>query len=245
MHPYNTRSAARKQALAPYKNVIVSPSATGKGTHIRWIYPSDEEVPNLSHSHSLESEDSFDRPETPDQGEDEGFQRSPTVRSVELADDDRRSSPIIEDFPYSAADQAITERMLAQLQQQKKAAEERMSRMADAAKAQEERNNLQPNSNRPGNSRAEEVLNLQGPKLPVGIVGFGRTGTWVADRIWRPNFVPSTDQLPSIREFGEEKEVQSSLPNNVTQEDLSRNPGFRMLTPLPSFVTGNGAAQMR
>jgi len=65
MSPYNTRSVARKQALETYKNTIASPSATGKGTHIRWTYSSDEEVPTLSHSNSLESEDSFGRPGTP------------------------------------------------------------------------------------------------------------------------------------------------------------------------------------
>ena len=44
MAPYNTRVATRQRALTPYENVIVIPSATGKGTHIRWVYPTETEA---------------------------------------------------------------------------------------------------------------------------------------------------------------------------------------------------------
>jgi hypothetical protein len=238
MSPYNTRSAVRKQALEPYKNAIVSPSATGKGTHIRWTY-SSEEVPTLSHSSSLDSEASFDRPATPDQDEDDEYQRS---SSVEIPDEP--SSPIVQDDRYSAAERAVMERMLTELQQQKVVVEERAWRRSDGAKGPEHRHNLQVESNRPTNPRAEEVRTPLGPKLPLGIVGFGRSGTWVVDDVWRPEHAPSTNQLPSIRELEEEREVQNSLLN-ITQENLGGNAGFRTLTPLPSFVTGNEAAKTR
>ena len=232
MPPYNTPNLTNEYGFESYKNAIASPSATGEGIHTRWIYPPNEKIPTLSHSGSLDSEASFDRPVTPDQDEGEEFQGS----QIEIPDE--RASPIVEDYSYSPAERAVMKRMLARLQEQKRVVEERAARMADFVKAQERRNNLQPNSDRPG---AEEVTNLQGPKLPLGVVGFGREGTWVVEKAWRPSFVPSTDQLPSIREFEEEQVVQDPLLNNVTQEDLSsRKPDFRMLTPLPSFVTGNG-----
>jgi len=235
MSPYNTRSAVRKQALEPYEgeNVTESPSATGKGTHIRWTYSSNE-VPTFAHSGSLEPGPSSNHPVTPDQGEDEEFQRSPTTCSTEIPDE--QASYIAEDYGYSAGEQDIMERMLAQLQGQKKAAEERA-----AAKALEHHDDPQLMSDRSTN---RELSNQPGPKIPLGVTGFGRTGTWVAENVWRPAFVSSTDQLPSVREFGKEEEVQDPPPNNVAREDPSRNPGFRMLTPLPSFVEGNGGVEM-
>ena len=174
---------------------------------------------------------------SPDQDEDEEFQRSPTACSIEISDE--RTPPTVEDHEPSAAERAVMERMLAQLQEQKKATEERA-----AAKALEFRNNPQPKSDRPTN---KELLDPSRPRPPLGVTGFGRTGTWVAENVWRPTFVSSTDQLPSVREVGEEEEVQD-LPLNdveVIQEDPGENPGFRMLTPFPSFVTGNGGAGMK
>ena len=126
--------------------------------------------------------------------------------------------------------------MFAQLQEQKKAAEELMMKnrvLADAS-----------GSYRSANPKAQ-AYNSHGPKLPPGVAGFGRNGTWIIDEMWRPEFAPSTDQLPSIRESGEEQEVQGSAISEVTQEDLGRGAGLRTLTPLPSFVTGDGAARMR
>lgn len=244
MPPY-TRSAARRQALELYKNAVVSPSATGKGTHYRWTYSSDEELPTLSQSSSLETEASFDRPVTPDEDEDEEsqFQRSPTACSIELSEE--RESLIVEDHRYGSVERAVMERMLVQLKEQKRAVEERVARRSEAAKALEHRNNLQPKSDRPDDSEAEEILNPVGPKLPRGIIGIGRNGTWVVDDVWRPKIVLSTNQLPSIRESGEGQEVQNVPLNKVIKEDLSRDPGLRKLTPLPSFVTGNGDVQMR
>jgi hypothetical protein len=246
MPPYNTRSAARQRALEPYKNAIVSSSATGKGTHIRWTYSSGEEVPSLSASSTVESEASFDRPATPDQDEDNKFQRSPTACSVEISDDS--ASSVVEDDTCRAAERALVERMFAELQQQKKVAEERVMqnhKLCDAAGGLDDYRNQQVRSNRPVNQSTGGIRNISGPKLPLGVTGFGRTGTWVVDDVWRPEFVSSTNRLPSIREFGEEQEVQSLLLSGVTQEDLRRGGSFGMLTPLPSFVTGNGDVRMR
>jgi len=223
MSPYNTRSAVRKQVLESYEdeNATVSPSATGKGTHIRLMYSSDEEAL------TLECGPSIDRTMTPDQDEDE---QSSTVCSTEIPDE--RGSPIADDHESSVAERAIMERMLAQLQEQKNAAEERA-----AARAQEHHDNPQQDP------RVMELPNPPGPRLPLGVTGFGRTGTWVAENIWRPTYVSSTNDLPSVREFGEVEGVQDSPPNNITQEVPGRNPGFRGLTPLPSFVNGDGGGR--
>ena len=237
MPPYNTRSAARKRALEripePYKN------ATGKGTNVRRTPTPYEQVPTLTASNTLESEPSFDRPVTPDQDEeDEEFQRSPTTCSVDLPDEPSlpiASGSIVSDDSHRVADRALAERMLADLQQQKKVAEDRL----------EHYRQLQVESNRQAGPRVN-VLSLPGPKLPVGVASFGRTGTWVNEDAWRPNPTLSTDQLPSIREVGEEEEVQNLLVTKITQKDLGGRGGiFRVLTPLPSFVTGNGVTRAR
>lgn len=243
MPPYNTRSVARRRALELlepelHENTTVSPSATGKERHIRRTYSPDEEVPTLSTSNTLESEDYFDRPMTPDQGQDEEFQRSPTACSIEIPDEP--APPIVEDNKYYPAERAVVERMFAQLQEQKMAAEERMKKRGLDYEC-----DLQLKSKQPANPRVREVHNPVGPKLPLGIVGLGRTGTWIVDDIWRPESVQSTSELPSVREFGEEREVQDLLSSKVTQEDLGRGATFKMLTPLPSFVTGDGAANTR
>jgi len=117
--------------------------------------------------------------------------------------------------------------MLARLQAQKQSIEERATRLEYEAKVLQQ---LRPKLNQPGNSAASEAQVVSGPKLPVGIIGFGRTGTWIADDNWRPEFIPSTNELPTIRRQGEEQEVQDSLLSKATEEDLSRNPDFRMLT---------------
>lgn len=236
MPPYNTRSAARKRALErapePYKN------AAGKGTNVRRTQ-TPEEVPTLTASNTLESEPSFDRPVTPDQDEeDEEFQRSPTACSIDLPDEPAPSidnNSIVNDDRYMAADRALAERMLADLRQRKTVAEDRL----------QHHRNLQVESNRPAGLRAK-VHNLAGPRLPVGVSSFGRTGTWVNEDVWRPNPTPSTDQLPTIREIGEEEEVQNLLVKKIIREDIGGADGvFRALTPLPSFVTGNGAMRTR
>ena len=235
MSPYNTRSAARRRALGIDENAVVSPSATGKGTHTRWTY-SDEVAPTLPTPTTREPEASFDRPMTPDQDEDEEFQRSPTTCSVEIPNEP--TSHTAEDNRPNTGEQAVVGRMFAQLQEQKKAAEELMMRnrvLADAS-----------GSYRSANPKAQ-AHDLHGPKLPPGVAGFGRNGTWIIDEMWRPEFAPSTDQLPSIHESGEEQEVQGQglAISEATQEDLGRGAGLRTLTPLPSFVTGDGAARMR
>ena len=238
MPPYNTRSAARKRALEraqdPYKN------ATAKGTNVRLTQTPDE-VPTLVASKTLESEPSLDRPVTPDQDdEDEEFQRSPTTCSTDLPDEPSSpiaSGPIVTDDRYKAADKALAERMFADLQRHKRVAEDRLQHYRT----------LQVESNRPAGPRAK-IRSLPGPRLPVGVVSFGRTGTWVNEDVWRPNPTPSTDQLPSIREIGEtqEEEVQNLLASKIIREDVGDGAGvFRMLTPLPSFVTGNGVTQTR
>ena len=173
---------------------------------------------------------------TPDQDEDEEFQRSPTTGSVEIPNEP--TSHTAEDNRPNTGEQAVVGRMFAQLQEQKKAAEELMMRnrvLADAS-----------GSYRSANPKAQ-AHNLRGPKLPPGVAGFGRNGTWIIDEMWRPEFAPSTDQLPSIHESGEEQEVQGQglAISEATQEDLGRGAGLRTLTPLPSFVTGDGAARMR
>jgi len=238
MPPYNTRSAARKRALEqatkPYND------ATGKGTNVRRTHTPGEEVPTLTASNTLGSEPSFDRPVTPDQDgeEDEEFQRSPTTCSIDLPEEP--SSPIVSgstvsDDRYRAADRALAERMLAELQQKKRVVEDRLQHYRI----------LQVESNRPAGPRAK-VRSLPGPRLPVGVSAFGRTGTWVNEDVWRPNPTPSTDQLPTIREIGEEQEVQNPLVSKIIQEDLGSGGGvFRALTPLPSFVTGNGVTRAR
>ena len=233
MSPYNTRSAARRRALGIDENAVVSPSATGKGTHTRWTY-SDEAAPTLPTPTTREPEASFDRPMTPDQ--DEEFQRSPTTGSVELPNEP--TSHTAEDNRPNTGERAVVERMFAHLQEQKKAAEELMMKnrvLADAS-----------GSYRSADPKAQ-TNNSHGPKLPPGVVGFGRNGTWIIDKMWRPEFAPSTDQLPSIHESGEEQEVQGQglAISEATQEDLGRGAGLRTLTPLPSFVTGDGAARMR
>jgi hypothetical protein len=246
MPPYNTRSAARRRALEPYKNATPTPtpSATSKRSRVRWADPLDdsEEVPTLSQSNSLESEDSLDRAETPDQDDDDEFQRSPTVGSVEIPDEP--APPVIEDDRYGATERAVMERMFAELQEQKRVIEERAMKdlmLLDTTEGPELHYNPQARSNRPTNPKVEEVHNFPGPKLPRGVIGFGRNGTWVVDDVWQPEHVPSTTQLPSIRESEEKQEVQKSSLDNVTREDVGRNAWLRELTPLPSFVTGNGA----
>ena len=230
---YVSRSATPEQAPTPY--VTVSTSATGLGTHLLWVCPPDE-VPALSHPGSLESEVSFDRPVAPGQGEDEYFQRSPTTSSIETVDE--QEPHVVENPPCSLAERAIVERGLLRLQEQKRTIEERAARMAAATKGQSE-------PDRPVNR------NIEGPKLPIGVSGFGREGTWVVEDLWQPIVTPSTDQLPSVREFGEEEEVEVLLsnitqeeaqdlpPNDATQEKPTFNSRSRRLTPLPSFVSGN------
>jgi len=180
---------------------------------------------------------SSDRPVTPDQDEDEELQRSPTACSVELPDE--HTPPIVNDESHSAADRTLAERMHIDLQERKMAAEARL----------QHHRNLLSKSRRPANPRAEVARRPFGPKLPPGVVRITPTGTWVSDDndILRPGSAPSTTQLPSIREFGEEQMVQDLPPNPVAQENLSRGRGgvFRELTPLPSFVTRNGATQAR
>jgi len=240
MPPYNTRSAARKRALEraqePYKN------ATGKGTNVQRTHTPDEEVPALTASNTLESESSSGRPVTPDQDEEvEEFQRSPTACSTDLPEEPTPSivdDPMDADERYRAADQALAERMFTDLLQRKAVDEDRL----------QYHRTLQVESNRPGGPRV--VPSLPGPKLPVGVSSFGRTGTWVNEDVWRPNPTPSTDQLPSIREIGEEKEVavvvQNPLVKRIIRQDIGGGDGvFRSLTPLPSFVTRNGVTQVR
>lgn len=232
MPPYNTRSAARKRALEqatkPY----------GNATSVRRTHT--PEVPTPTGSKTVEPELPLDRPVTPDQDEeDEEFQRSPTTCSTDLPDEPSSpivSIPVISDHKRRAADRALAERMLADLKQQKRVAEDRLQYYHD----------LQVESNRPTGPRAK-IHNLPGPRLPVGVVSFGRTGTWVNEDVWRPNPTPSTDQLPTIREVGEEEqEVQNLLVSKITQEDLGgRVRVFGALTPLPSFVTGDGVTQTR
>jgi len=221
MPSYNTRSATRKRTSAPHENVTVSPSGTGTETH---IHPLDE-VP--SNPGSLES------PVTPDEDEDERSRRSPSVDSIDIADE--QESLEVEEHLCSLEERTITEHMLDHSNVQKRATETLAARMADTTEGQ-------PKPNQPANH------NMVGPKLPRGVGGFGREGTWVVTDPWQSFLIPSTNQLPTVREPGEEQRVEDSPPNNVIQEDhipnsnpQIGNPRRRGLTPLPSFVSGNPA----
>lgn len=199
--------------------------------HIQRIHPLDE-VP--SNTGPLESEAPFDRPVAPDEDEDERSRRSPSVDSIDIADE--QESLEVEKLLCSLEERTITEHMLDHLNEQKRATETLAARMADTTQGQ-------PKPNQPANR------NMVGPKLPRGVAGLGREGTWVVADPWEPFLVPSTDQLPTVRESGEEQRVESgSPPNNVIQEDhipnsnpQIGNPRPRGLTPLPSFVSGNPA----
>lgn len=247
MPPYSIRRGTRQTASELYENATISPSATGRGLHIRWTNPSDREVPALSAFSPLEPGASPDHTVTTDQEEDdeddeddedgeaEEFRRSPTACSVEIPH--KPASPIVEETRHNTMDRATVTRMLTELGQWKRAAEERM-RKGD----QDYQRDLL--SNKRANLKAKEVPNTYGPKLPVGVIGFGRTGTWIFDDLWRPDPVPSTSQLPSIQEPGEEQEVQDLLLGTGTKNDLGKGAGSRLLTPLPSFVTEDETAGM-
>ena len=220
MTSYNTRSAARKRNFAPHEDVTVSPSTTGTGTH---IHPLDE-VP--SNPGSLEST------VTPDEDEDKRPQRSPSVDSINIADE--QDSLEVERHLCSLEGRTSTECLLNQSHEQKGTIEALTARMTDATKGQPKLG--QPTVNH----------DIVGPKLPGGVVGISREGTWIAKGPWELFLVPSTNQLPTVREFGEEERVEDLPPNNVTQQDRIPNsnprvgnPRRRGLTPLPSFVSGN------
>lgn len=104
----------------------------------------------------------------------------------------------------------------------------------------------QPLPDQENDSGDERATNPKGQKLPPGIIGLGRQGTWIVGDARRPT--PSTDQRPSVREFGKEQEMQDQtaqgLPlTGATQKDLGGNPRSGRLTPLPSFVTGYETVQ--
>jgi hypothetical protein len=150
-----------------------------------------------------------------------------------------------EDPSYIEEEMRIMEREMARLEGQKNFI---ISRMEEEAIAHQQRDNHQPYPNRPENARV-----TLGPKLPAGVSRLGPHGTWVSDGFWRPDPVPSTTELPTIRQPWEEEEVvvevqaqvqAQVLPvplNDVAQDGRYRDPRFRMLTPLRSFVTGDGS----
>ena len=302
MPPYNTRSAARKRALAPYENVVVNPPATEKGTRVGWVYSTEKGTPNLS---TPEPGPSFGRQVTPDQGESmatvftpsgtgkgtrnrwihpskeetptlptsntpepgPSFDRQVTPDQDDSEDDESRGS--LSTCPTEISDHAelaVAKRMADLLQQQGRHAVERLQYYLS----------LQAQSDQPVNTGAETQLppiepqlpdiepqlpdigpqlpDIEpqlpdigpqlppiGPQLPPGVTGFGRNGTWLVDDIWQPDAVPSTNQMPTIREHEEGQEEREERVQPVDAV-VHRGPGRgRMLglTPLPSFVTGN------
>ena len=72
----------------PHKNVIVivSPSATGMGAHIKSTNSSNEEAPAPSHSSSLASDFPPDNSAAPNRDEDGRFQRFNTVDKQETSE---------------------------------------------------------------------------------------------------------------------------------------------------------------
>jgi hypothetical protein len=224
MASYNTRSAARKQAIADYGDVTVTPSATGEGTHIRWNRPSDGEAPTLSHPGSLEPETSFDPAVTPDQ--DEGG-CTPTVCSelTEIADEEN-SRAVENEQHRGLANRSFAERELAKLQEQERFVETLAEKISAWVESQREQDS-------PANS------NIVGQEFQDGDIGFGPEGRRIIEDVSRLVFVPGTNQLLYAPEPGEGQEVVYLPLNSVTQEDIaSSDPRFRTLTPLPSFVSG-------
>lgn len=153
----------------------------------------------------------------------------------------------LEDPSYIEQERRIMEREMARLEGQKIFI---TSRMEAEAIAYQQRVIHQPYPNPPANARV-----TSGPKLPAGVSRLGPNGTWVSDGFWRPDLVVSTTELPTIRQPWEEEEVVvqvqvqaqaqvQDLPvhlSDVTQDGRYRDPRFRMLTPLRSFVTGDGS----
>ena len=132
---------------------------------------------------------------------------------------------------WSAADEAMMQRELERLQEQKAAIEKRTLRMRELLNAQR-----QLNENNPETSLVDRAV-VAGPRLPVVVKGFGRNGTRVNDHNWRPNATPSTTELPRIHQPGwEEQEVESLLLREDTREDLDTNPGSRASTPQPGGI---------
>jgi len=202
------------------------PHNTRSAASKRAFAPHDNVTVSPSRSVSLEPEVPLDQPVTPDEDEDERSWRSPSADLIETADE--QDSLEVENHLCSLDERASTECILAQLQEQKRVIEALAARMEDVTRGQP-KPDQQVNRNRVG------------PNLPVGVVGLGREGTWVVEDPWQPIFTPSTNQLPTVREFGEEQGLKDLPLNNVTQEDRipSNNPHPRGLTPLPSFVSGN------
>ena len=166
----------------------------------------------------------FNRPATPDQDEDDESQRSPTPTPVEIPDEPTLPPSIVEDDGHGASDQAPTDREWGGLQQRRGAVEERMRQRLD-----------HPANPKTGVSKR----NPPTQRLPPDVIGLSRTGTWIIDEKWRPDRYERTEYVPPVRE---PRKVQRSLVNEATQEDLGGGQGSRLLTPLPSFVTGDGSA---
>lgn len=181
---------------------------------------------NFPPSNPPESGDPSDRPQTP-YSDDEGT--SSAGYSTEV---DEGAGTSLEVHTWDARDRSIIEREMARLESRKKLIEERAEQMRDVVKAQGGHVAHTP----------EPIEPIIGPKLPVGIRGLGRNGTWVADTYWRSSPPKSTTELPTIREPLEEQEgphVQSFPVEEDTRERSDGHSGFGRLTPLPSFVTGD------
>jgi hypothetical protein len=214
MPPRTPRSSTRRQVAETNKDLTDSRSTTGKETRVRRAHPPYIRRPIIPDSHSFEFAHSSDRSETPHSDDEDGSQGYPTDQSTEISDaDEGATTPRRVCTEWSTTDQAIVERELARLEAQKRSIKERMSRMKNLVDSRRQHRNHEPEPtqlDRP----------VEGPKLPVGVLGFGRQGTWMHDDSWRPNApTPSTTELPTARDprRRDEQEVEDLLFNGDSQ----------------------------
>jgi len=183
--PYNTRSTThRKHEEAG--DVTVSPSATGKGTHIRWNYTNTNTpllfaTPELSNYQNSGSDSSFTSfPATPPNINGDNRNRSMEQKDIMSA--------------FAARDMETARRGMIALQAHKTMTEEILQGWNNGGEEYSD------------DEVIEELLatDNQGRALPKGIKGLGPNGTFLISDTWHPS--PSeddpatTDQLPTIRE---------------------------------------------
>lgn len=172
---------------------------------------------------ALEDEPSLDCGTTPDQNEDEEFRRSHTTYA---------------DAEYWPQDSNSLNFIVTATVPQSCPRRTHDDRVATTGKT----NPGPPVPPPPGQVRSTSKSKCQnnpkqlpGPKLPSGVTGLGPTGTWVVDDVWHADAVLSTDQMPSDRE----EEEHDTPIDEATQKGPASGQGVRLLTPLPSFVTGD------
>jgi len=173
------RGSAHGTLQTDTEDVTISSSATGMGTHIRWItHPiSSSAVPHLSFHDDSDSDDSSPPgPITPEHN---------NIGSVYIANGSFRS-------PASSREEEITRRYVVQLQNDKELAEASLKESPDESECSDE-------------EMAETyATDAEGRRLPEGIKGLGPEGTFLTSDGWSPPVLETdpatTNQLPSINE---------------------------------------------